>query len=237
MIKKEKGSEDLQSPGRSSAIEVKAEEYEEKPKNPPPFVFIEEDSMGHNNHYGPGAPSLKAKAIKQWTPKQVSQVTTQEPMVSSKVKKSKIKKKKRTKLKAPTGGNGTSESEENRDSASNEWTEEDLEEAYQWSKLKKFLWKDPVMKTLKARSALPTMTTDLKLLKALLNLLQEARMLAGNFKVKALFDFGFKVLKKTLVTLHGNLKAMVGEMPIEEISRSGGRSAVIKTGFTCKFPW
>ena len=32
VIKKEKGSEDLQSPGRSSAIEVKAEEYEEKPK-------------------------------------------------------------------------------------------------------------------------------------------------------------------------------------------------------------
>ena len=70
------------------------------------------------------------------------------------------------------------------------------------------------------------MTTDREVLKALLNLLQEAGMVAGNFRVKTLFDFGFKVLRKTLVTLHGNLKDMVGEMPFEETPRSGTPSAV-----------
>lgn len=48
VIKKEKGSEDRQTLGRSSAIEVKVEE-EEKPKYLPPYVFSKEDNMGHNN--------------------------------------------------------------------------------------------------------------------------------------------------------------------------------------------
>ena len=109
------------------------------------------------------------------------------------------------------------------------------------------LKKDPLIKMLKVKmqgpvhgpvhdfvTALPTMTTDLEVLKALLNFLQEARMVAGNFRVKTLFDFGFKVLKKTLVILHGNLKAMVGQMSFEEMPRSGGRSAV--PGFTCRVP-
>ena len=51
-------------------------------------------------------------------------------------------------------------------------------------------------------------------------------MVAGNSRVKTLFDFGFKVLKKTLMTLHGNLRAMVGEMPVDEMPRIGGQSAV-----------
>ena len=34
--------------------------------------------MGHKNYYGPGVPSLTAKANKQWTPKQVSQETVVE---------------------------------------------------------------------------------------------------------------------------------------------------------------
>ncbi|CAI5722006.1 unnamed protein product [Peronospora effusa] len=95
VIKKEEGSEDLQSPGRSSAIEVKVE-CEEKPKNSSPFVFVEEENMGHDKYYGTGVPSLTAKAKKQWTPKQVSETTTREPTVPE------GKKKKHIKMKAPT---------------------------------------------------------------------------------------------------------------------------------------
>ena len=45
VIKKEEGSEDRQSPGRSSAIEVMVE-HEENPPHPPPFVFAGEDDTG-----------------------------------------------------------------------------------------------------------------------------------------------------------------------------------------------
>ncbi|CAI5701234.1 unnamed protein product [Peronospora effusa] len=225
VIKKEEGSEDLQSSGRSSAIEVKVE-YEEKPPDPPPYVFVEEDNMGHNQYYGPGVPSLTAKAKKQGTPKQVSQPTTQEP----KVPKNK-QQKKHTKLKAPRGGDTTDESEESQGVASKDWTEEDLEEAYHRNKLKKFLRKDPLMKALKVKlmdqfhgpiTALPTTTTDLEVLKAVMNLLHEAGMAAGNFTADTHFDFGFETLKKTLVTLHGHLKTLVGEFPPKEIPRQDG---------------
>ncbi|CAI5706521.1 unnamed protein product [Peronospora effusa] len=227
VIKKEEGSEDLQSPGRSSAIEVKVE-YEEKPPNPPPYVFIEEDNMGHNQYYGPGVPSLTAKAKKQGTPKQVSQPTTQEPKVP---KNKQQKKQKHTKLKAPRGGDTTDESGVSQGAASNDWTEEDLEEAYHRNKLKKFLRKDPVMKALKVKlrdqvhgpiTALPTTTTDLEVLKAVMNLLHEAGMAAGNFTAETLFDFGFETLKKTLVTLHGHLKTLVGEFPPKEVPHQDG---------------
>ncbi|CAH0494039.1 unnamed protein product [Peronospora farinosa] len=178
LIKKEEGSEDLQSPGRSSAIEVKVE-YEEKPQNPPPFVFVGEDNMGHNKYYGPGAPSLTGKL----------------------------------KNKGPRNKSPNLPLKKHQD-----WTEEDLEEAYYQSKLKSFLRKDPVMKTLKVKlldqvhgpiTALPIATTDLEVLKALINLLHEAGMAAGNFTAETLFDFGFETLKKTLIALHGHIKALV----------------------------
>ncbi|CAI5706020.1 unnamed protein product [Peronospora farinosa] len=226
VIKREEGSEDLQSPGRSSAIEVKVE-YEEKPQSPLPYVFVEEDNMGHNKYYGPGVPSLTAKAKKQGTPKKVSQPTTQEP----KVPKNKQKKQKHTKLKAPRGGDTKDESGESQGVASKDWTEENLEEAYHRNKLKKFLRKDPVMKALKVKlldqvhgpiTALPTTTTDLEVLKAVMNMLHEAGMDAGNFTAETLFDFGFETLKKTLVTLHGHLKTLVGEFLPKEVPRQDG---------------
>ncbi|CAI5725209.1 unnamed protein product [Peronospora effusa] len=227
VIKKEEGSEDLQSSGRSTAIEVKVE-YEEKPQNTPPYVFVEEDNMGHNQYYGPGVPSLTAKAKKQGTPKQVSQPTTQEPKVP---KNKQQKKQKHTKLKAPRGGDTTEESGESQGVASKNWTEEDLEESYHRNKLKKFLRKDPVMKALKVKlldqvhgpiTALPTTNTDQEVLKAVMNLLHGAGMAAGNFTAETLFDFGFETLKKTLVTLHGHLKTLVGEFPPKEVPRQDG---------------
>ena len=85
------------------------------------------------------------------------------------------------------------------------------------------------MKTLKVRmqdqvhgpiTALLTPATDLKVLKALLH---EAGMTAGNFRAETLFNFG---LKKTLVTLHGYLKVLVGEIPLKEVPRQVDRAAV-----------
>ena len=211
VIKKEEGSEDRQSPGRSSAIEVMVE-YEEKPPHPPSFVFAGEYDTGYNYYYSPGSPSSAATAKEQWAPKQVSPNTPQETPVPP------AKMKKYMKLKAPEVKDETDESGGNQGITSEDWTEADLEEAYHRTKLMTMLKKDLVMKMLKVKlqgpvhgpvTALPTMTTDLEVLKALLNLLQEAGMVAGNFKVKTLFDFGFKVLYKILVTLHDNLKAIV----------------------------
>ena len=85
VIKKEEGSEGRQSPGRNSAIEVKVE-YEEKPKNSPPYVFVKEDNMGHINYYGPGSPSSTVKTEKHGTPKQGPQTTIQDPTVPKKTK-------------------------------------------------------------------------------------------------------------------------------------------------------
>ena len=218
VIKKEEGSEGRQSPGRSSAIEVKVE-YEEKPKIPPPYVFVKEDNMGHNNYYGPGAPSLTAKAEKRWAPKQVSKTTQETPV-------SKIKKNKFNKLKAPTCEDETDESEGDQDIASENWTEDDLEEAYHRNKLKIFIRKGPVMKTLKVKmhdeihgpvTALSTPVTDLEVLKSLMNLLREVAMTTGVFRTEALFGFGFETLRQTLVTLHALLKAYVGEIPPIEV--------------------
>ncbi|CAI5716890.1 unnamed protein product [Peronospora effusa] len=178
-------------------------EYEEKPQNPTPYVFVEKDNMGHNKYYGPGP----------------------------KVPKNKQKKQKHTKLKAPRGGDTTDESGESQGVAIKDWTEEDLEEAYHRNKLKKFLRKDPVMKTLKVKlldqvqgpiTALPTTITDLEVLKAVMNLLHEAGMDAGNFTAETLFDFGFETSKKTLVTLHGHLKTLVGEFSLKEVPRQDG---------------
>ena len=84
------------------------------------------------------------------------------------------------------------------------------------------------MKTLKVKildevhgpiAALPTTAMDLEVLKALMNMLQEAGMAARNFCAEALFDFGFETLKTALVTLHGHLKALVGEIPPKEVPR------------------
>ena len=59
-----------------------------------------------------------------------------------------------------------------------------------------------------------------------MNMLQEAGMAAGNFCAEALFDFGFETLKKALVTFHGHLKALVGEIPAKEVPRQVGTTAV-----------
>ena len=184
VIKKEEGSEDRKSPGRSSAIEVMVE-YEEKLPHPPQFVFAGEDDTGYNCYYGQRVPSFAATAKEQWAPKQVSPNTPQETPVPP------AKMKKYMKLKAPEVEDETDESGENQGITSEYWTEADLEEAYHRTKLMTMLKKDPVMKMLKVKmqgpahgpvTALPTMTTDLMVLKALLNLLQEAVMVAGNFK-------------------------------------------------------
>ena len=114
---------------------------------------------------------------------------------------SRITKNKYTKLKAPTGGNETAESEEYQDIVTEIWTEDDLEEAYHRSKLKTFLQKDPVMKIFKVKmqeevhgpiNPLPTMVTDLEVLKALMHLLHEVGMVAGNFGAETLFKVNFK---------------------------------------------
>ena len=39
------------------------------------------------------------------------------------------------------------------------------------------------------------------------------------------FDFRFGTLKKTLVTVHGHLKALVGELPLKEVPRQKNRTA------------
>ncbi|CAI5702616.1 unnamed protein product [Peronospora effusa] len=75
-------------------------------------------------------------------------------------------------------------------------------------------------------TSLPIATTDLEVLKALINLLHEAGMAAGNFTAETLFDFGFKTLKKTLVALHGHIKALVGEIPHKRVPRHVGTAAV-----------
>ena len=95
------------------------------------------------------------------------------------------------------------------------------------------------MKTLKVKmqdqvhcpiTALLTPATDLEVLKALLNILHEAGMTAGNFRAETLFDFGFEALKKTLVTLHGYLNALVGEIPPKEVPHQAGRATVPDLG-------
>ena len=95
---------------------------------------------------------------------------------------SKDKKNKFNKLKAPTCEDETDESEGDQDIASENWTEDDLEEAYHRNKLKIFIRKDPVMKTLKVKmhdvvhgpvTTLSTPVTDLEVLKSLMNLLRD----------------------------------------------------------------
>ena len=117
-------------------------------------------------------------AKEQRAPKQVSPNTPQETPVPP------AKMKKYMKLKAPEVEDETDESGENQGITSEDWTEADLEEAYHRTKLMTMLKKDPVMKMLKVKiqgpvhgpvTALPTMTTDLKVLTDLLNLLQSPR--------------------------------------------------------------
>ena len=78
------------------------------------------------------------------------------------------------------------------------------------------------MKTLKVKTLgrvhdpinpLPVTATDQETMKAIINLLREVGMIVGNFKAETLFDFGFEVLKGTLMALHKHLKAVVGEVP------------------------
>ena len=196
VIKKEEGSDDRKTLGRSSVIEVKVE-YEEKPKYPPPFVFSKEDNVSYNNYYGPGDPSLTVKTEKRGTPKQASQVTTQEQTVPKKTKM----KKKHTKLEAPRGEDETDESEVDQVLAKRDWGEDKLEKAYHLNQLKTFLRKDPVMKTLKVKmlgrvhgpiNPLPVTATDLETMKAIINLLREVGMIVGNFKAETLFDLGLR---------------------------------------------
>ncbi|ETM38604.1 hypothetical protein L914_15139, partial [Phytophthora nicotianae] len=130
-----------------------------------------------------------------------------------------LKKKKpkssRKKLKAPADSDSDS-----RDEIAATWSDDQLEEAFNWNELQVFLAKNPVMKILQLQMSgslkgpmapPPTTTNKLDAVKAVLRLQKNAGITTGSFAAKELFHLDLKAIQITLSELFEKLKELVEE--------------------------
>ena len=187
----------------------KVEIIEDKP-NYPPYVLVE-DTLGHDTYHAPEDHQLTVKTDQQWSSKQ-----------KTKTKKeiNKIAQSKPAKLRMKAPGNTKSTGPDM--SGPSTWSDADVTMVYHRRKLDVFLESDPVIQSLDIQllwrlggpvSTLPRLQTVTDAITALVTLLREAGMVAGNFDPDELFTLGFDKITSTLTKLHKRLGILVGIVP------------------------
>ncbi|GMF47054.1 unnamed protein product [Phytophthora fragariaefolia] len=123
----------------------------------------------------------------------------------------------RKKMKAPDA-----EVEDQSRSTADQWSIQAIEDAFHKKEQRKLLLEDPVLQTMKVRqigelmgpvTAPPTTSNELVAVKALMNLLKEAGLVAGAFGADQLFDLGLDAIRASSFGLFHKLKILVGESP------------------------
>ncbi|OWY97158.1 hypothetical protein PHMEG_00032383, partial [Phytophthora megakarya] len=142
-------------------------------------------------------------------------------------KKKKIKAA-RTKLKAPDSG--SEDAHKPRSTIANDM----IEQAYYRKILNETLLQDPVLAIIQVRQigdltgaiSKPNTSTDrLNAVKILLDLLQEAGLVAGEFDPDALFEMELGAIQATTQDLYESLKILVGEhVPTLDLNYQTGSS-------------
>ncbi|KAL4157710.1 hypothetical protein PRNP1_003495 [Phytophthora ramorum] len=213
------GSSDRESAGRSSddvMEEGSAMDLEEKP-HPPPQV----PSGTPADHDANRDPPDEGSTVKTEGP---SSKTTPPASLATSKKKSKTSRKK---LKAPE-----SEAEDQEDR--NTWTDEQLESAFFYKDLYKFLHEDPVMKIVRPKpigelqgpvKAPKEVTSQLEAVKLLMRMLKEAGIVLGSFDANDLFDVELPVIRESTLNLFAKLTPLVGSVvPVQRARPTPTRS-------------
>uniref|UniRef100_H3H504 CCHC-type domain-containing protein n=1 Tax=Phytophthora ramorum TaxID=164328 RepID=H3H504_PHYRM len=213
------GSSDRESAGRSSddvMEEGSAMDLEEKP-HPPPQV----PSGTPADHDANRDPPDEGSTVKTEGP---SSKTTPPASLATSKKKSKTSRKK---LKAPES---KAEDQEDR----NTWTDEQLESAFFYKDLYKFLHEDPVMKIVRPKpigelqgpvKAPKEVTSQLEAVKLLMRMLKEAGIVLGSFDANELFDVEVPVIRESTLNLFAKLTPLVGSVvPVQRARPTPTRS-------------
>uniref|UniRef100_H3H9S9 Uncharacterized protein n=1 Tax=Phytophthora ramorum TaxID=164328 RepID=H3H9S9_PHYRM len=139
-------------------------------------------------------------------------------------KKSKTSRKK---LKAPE-----SEAEDQEDR--NTWTDEQLESAFIYKDLYKFLHEDPVMKIVRPKpigelqgpvNAPKEVTSQLEAVTLLMRMLKDAGIVLGSFDANELFDVELPVIRESTLNLFAKLTPLVGSVvPVQRTRPTPTRS-------------
>uniref|UniRef100_H3H491 Retrotransposon gag domain-containing protein n=1 Tax=Phytophthora ramorum TaxID=164328 RepID=H3H491_PHYRM len=202
------GSSDRESAGRSSddvMEEGSAMDLEEKPHPPPPQVPSGTPADRDANRDPPDeGPTVK-------TERPSSKTTPPASHPTAKKNKSKTSRKK---LKAPESD---AEDQEDR----NTWTDEQLESAFFYKDLYKFLHEDPVMKIVRPKpigelqgpvKAPKEVTSQLDAVKLLMRMLKDAGIVLGSFDANELFDLALPIIRESTLSLLAKLTPLVGSV-------------------------
>uniref|UniRef100_H3H647 Retrotransposon gag domain-containing protein n=1 Tax=Phytophthora ramorum TaxID=164328 RepID=H3H647_PHYRM len=201
------GSTDRESAGRSSddvKEEGSAMDLEEKPQTPPQVPSGTPADRDANRDPPDEGPTVKTEGPS-------SKTTPPVPHATSKKKKSKPSRKK---LKAPE-----SEAEDQEDC--NTWMDEQLESAFFYKDLYKFLHEDPVMKIVRPKpigelqgpvKAPKEVTSQLEAVKLLMRMLKEAEIVLGSFDANELFDLELPIIRESTLSLFAKLTPLVGSV-------------------------
>ncbi|GMF36839.1 unnamed protein product [Phytophthora fragariaefolia] len=123
----------------------------------------------------------------------------------------------RKKLKAPD-----TEVENQIRSTADQWSIQVIQDAFHKKELRKLLLEDPVIETMQVRqigelmglvTAPPTTSNELVAVKALMNPLKEAGLVAGAFEADQVFDVGMDAIRAASFSLFHKTKILVGESP------------------------